>query len=196
MRIATLILLSYSAYASAINNINLIKSKVGDSIVSNTILMEVLDSINPQLLLEEKTLKAAVSANLPMQRIEGIALKAHSPINITQYDSAPLLVLIGLDEESLSATPLFENALIRWKNINANQYNETPLFDTIKNKIPPAQIPQPIAAVTASHHYTIEVLNLRSKLNLQWETSEYTIQVVNGDWVSNTIVLQLLTRDE
>ena len=195
MNIATLILLGYSAYASAINNINLINSKVGDSIVSNTILIEVLDSINPQLL-EEQILKEAVSTNLPMQRIEGIAIKAHSPINIIQYDSAPLLVLIGLDEKSLSTTPLFENALIRWKNINANQYNETPLFDTIKNKIPPAQIPQPVAAVTASHHYTIEILNLRSKLNLQWKASKYNIQVVNGDWVSNIIELQLLTRDE
>lgn len=195
MNIATLILLGYSAYASAINNINLINSKVGDSIVSNTILIEVLDSINPQLL-EEQILKEAVSTNLPMQRIEGIAIKAHSPINIIQYDSAPLLVLIGLDEKSLSTTPLSENALIRWKNINANQYNETPLFDTIKNKIPPAQIPQPVAAVTASHHYTIEILNLRSKLNLQWKASKYNIQVVNGDWVSNIIELQLLTRDE
>lgn len=162
----------------------------------NTKLIEILDNINPQLLTEEKLLKEIIFPHLPMQAIEGIAIKAHSPVNINQYDSIPLLVLIGQSKKSLSTTPLLENARIKWRNINSNQYNEIPLFDLIKNKIPPTQIPQPINAVTAEHHYTIEIIDLRSKLNLQWEASEYTIQIVNGDWTSNIIDLKFITADK
>jgi len=187
-----LIALSHSTYASIMANISSITLEVGGSMQSNKILMEVLDNVEPQLLVEDKKrFEEAVSANLPMKMIDGIAIKAHSPINITQYNSAPLIALFGINDESLSVTPLSQNALIRWKNITSNQYNETPLFDAIKGKLPTTPIPQPIAPVTASHHYITEIIDLRSKLNLQWEVSEYTIQIVNGDWASNIIKIKL-----
>lgn len=187
-----LIALSHPAYASIMTNISSKKLEVGGSMQSNKILIEVLDNVEPQLLVEDKKkFEEAVSANLPMKMIDGIAIKAQSPINITQYNSAPLIVLFGINDESLSVTPLSQNALIKWKNITSNQYNETPLFDAIKGKIPTTSIPKPIAPVTASHHYITEIIDLRSKLNLQWEVSEYTIQIVNGDWVSNIIKIKL-----
>ena len=197
MLMIALILLSYPIYASININVSPVTSKIGDSMMSNTILVEVLDNIDRQLRLEDQhILKETVYKNLPMQAIDGIGIKAHPSVDITQYNSAPLIILFGINEKSRAATPLFENTFIRWRNIKSNQHNEVALFDAHKNKIPPAQIPQPIAPVIASHHYIVEIVDLRSKLNLPWEASEYTIQIVNGNWTSNTVKIELFTQKE
>lgn len=178
-------------------NSNSDKNKECGQEMSSQVLVESLINIDPKLFSSREALKEAVSLELPMGREEGIALRVLTPIDIAEQHDTLLVVLIGVSSETISSTPLAENARIVWVNKDTNIASEVRLFQPPAHKIPmPADDmpPHPVNPVLPKHMYSVEVVNVREKLNIEWVPSKYTIQVVVGEMFSNVVDFELVAN--
>ena len=163
----------------------------------NKVLNELLINIDPKLFFSREELKEAVSIELPMSQEEGIGLRVLTPVDITEQRDALLVVLIGISSETMSSTPLAENARIVWTNKDTHIASEVRLFQPPAHKIPmPSDNmpPPPVNPVLPKHMYSVEVVNIREVLNIEWVPSKYTIQVVVDEMVSNVVDFELVSN--
>ena len=163
----------------------------------NKKLMVFLAKIDPKVFYSREELKEAGSIELPMSQEEGIGLRVLTPVDITEQRDALLVVLIGVSSETMSSTPLAENARIVWINKDTHIASEVRLFQPPAHKIPmPSDNmpPPPVNPVLPQHMYSVEVVNVREMLNMEWVPSKYTIQVVVGEMVSNVVDFELVSN--
>ena len=165
--------------------------------ILNKNLMTSLANIDKKLFYSREELKEAGSIELPMSQEEGIGLRVLTPVDITEQRDALLVVLIGVSSETMSSTPLAENARIVWINKDTHIASEVRLFQPPAHKIPmPSDNmpPPPVNPVLPQHMYSVEVVNVREMLNMEWVPSKYTIQVVVGEMVSNVVDFELVSN--
>ncbi|VUD62250.1 hypothetical protein TDB9533_03003 [Thalassocella blandensis] len=171
------------------------RKKVGNPNMSLQTLIESLDNIDLTLISSNEAIKDAVYDELPMSQVEGIALRILTPVSIAEQHDTKLIILIGISSETNSKTPLDENARIVWTNKESNRVSEVELYPQPTNKIPMPEdkVPlPPLNPVLPQHLYSVEVVNIREKLKIDWVPSTYTFQVVVGELISNKVDFELV----
>jgi hypothetical protein len=185
---------NYNDSTKEVSSSDATSNRTGDFPMSNEKLVELLESIDPELFPSNEKLEEEIYMKLPMSHEEGVAIRLLERVGIHRQRDASIIILIGIGADRNSRTPLSEHARIKWTNLESNLTSEVRLFEEPRYKIPisdNAMPPPPENPMEAVHSYSVEIVNIKNKLGFEWVPSKYIIQIIAGDMVSNKVDFEI-----
>ena len=147
---------------------------------------------------DEDAIKDQFYDRLDAYKFAGLALRVPSRVDISRHTKAPAVLVAGQSWERAQTVQLSNNAVIVAMNIDSGEVWSGEVFHSNPDKIP-MKAPAPnlnISADTSAGHpsflQTVEIVDLRDRLELPWRSGRYAVTTFDYDWTSNTVVMELI----
>ena len=129
---------------------------------------------------------------------EGVAINAPRTIDLTMQDVLPVVIAIADTTRRQWEVYREKNLALLAISIDSDAVFIAPAFpppDKEPMHEPFSRLPpEPEEAPPYTSSAKIEMLQARDRLNLPWKPGRYSLAVINYDWVSNIVQVELMGR--